>query len=89
MHLQVENILGLTVFHRDHVSAVDGSTMELSDELRRKLVVVPASEANTHQMTSDVHESMKVVWRFHDQANDEEEACTHCSHCRHMGGGQR
>lgn len=80
--LKMDNFLGLTVFHRDHVSAVDGSTQELSDEVNRTLVVIPASEA-AKTMTEEDHDTIQVVWKFCGQVDGVEG----CTHCKHMLGG--
>ena len=73
----------MTVFHRDHVTVVDGSTVELSDEAKRTLVVLPASEAKQGKdLPADDHDTIQVVWRFHEAAGTEK-----CTHCKHSLGG--
>jgi len=78
VRFQLEDKIGITIIHREHVSAIDGSTMELTDLESRKLTVLPASAV----LPSEDHYSVKTVWKF---GNDQgEDVCHHCGHCTHV-----
>lgn len=82
----MENVLGLAVVHRDHVSSVDGSTMELTDEVSRILKVVPRSQVKMHMEESDDenHETIQTLWKFGPSDDGAEDVCHHCHHCGHI-----
>lgn len=79
----VSSFLGLFVLHRDHILAVDGSSMEYTDEEKRRLVLAPLSDKKTAQEFLDGHpkESTQTVWTFSDRKGVD--ICHHCHHCTH------
>lgn len=64
---------------------VDGSNNELSDEVRRKLIVVPSSKVDQSVTAHEDYDTIQVVWRFDD--NEENVEIEKCTHCRHVCGG--
>ena len=75
------NIVGVALLrHRGHVAAVDGSTMELTDELNRALTIMPQSHVPAPRNGEETI-TTRTVWTFGDRAG--EDACRHCVHCSH------
>ncbi len=75
-------MLGLTVIHRNHVSEVDGSTIELTNLNERSLTVMPMSWGPERDNDGHEMEKIKTVWKFGDN-QEGEDVCHHCRHCTH------
>lgn len=79
----VASLLGVFMLHRDHILAVDGSSMEYTDEEKRRLVLAPLSDKSTADEFADGHpkESTQTVWTFGSRTGVD--VCHHCHHCTH------
>ena len=83
----MENILGLGIVHREHISSVDGSILETSNSASRILTVIPRSQVKeTHAQ----EEPIQTLWVFGPSEDRAENFCimhTECSsHC--VGHGE-
>ncbi len=79
---QGEDIVGLSLLHRGHIVEVDGSTVELTDDVARELTVLPLSAAVASSgVAKEDMESVKTLWTF--GSREGEDTCHHCHHCTH------
>lgn len=78
----MNNILGLSVIHRDHVSEIDGSTVELTNLKDRSLTVMPKTWGPSKDDDGMDMEQVQTVWKFGENAEGED-VCHHCRHCTH------
>jgi len=83
------NIFGLTIAHRYHITRIDGTSMEYTDEKRRILHIVPTSRAPVDQEMQgiyDIHDvdEIQTSW-FSENLKEEENFCKHV--CRHACRG--
>lgn len=59
------SFVGVTLLHRDHVAAVDGSTVEFTDHSTRVLTIVPATRAAAYEACAGKHSfTTRTVWTF-------------------------
>ncbi|CAF1595953.1 unnamed protein product, partial [Didymodactylos carnosus] len=72
LQLKVDDILGLSLLHRDHISGAAGGTMETTNEISRELTVVPLDKT----VKCDHHETVQTLWKFGTRQMDED-VCNH------------
>lgn len=85
LELGLEDVAGFSVLHRDHLTDIDPSTLELTNDQLRKLVVLPMSKTDRPPqdfLKSDDSETVRTMWTFRKKS-DEIHECGHCWHCNH------
>jgi hypothetical protein len=76
------DVVGVTLMHREHITLVDGSSVEFTDHHKRELIVVPASQASAYEAKAGKHAfTTRTVWTFGTRKG--EDKCHHCVHCSH------
>ncbi|CAF2117448.1 unnamed protein product [Rotaria magnacalcarata] len=76
--LQIHDVLGLSLLHREHINSFNSGTLETSDEHGRILTI---GALNKHKKC-DLHETVQTLWKF-GIGKLGEDVCHHCTHCWH------